>query len=59
METDTFTLGKRKLEAITAYITPELKESLERWAANDSRSVSSLITHLLNQAVQNKTEEFK
>ena len=42
--------GKRKLKAVTAYLTPELKQALEEWAKEDSRSLSRQIVHLLTQA---------
>jgi hypothetical protein len=42
--------GKRKLQAVTAYLTPELKQALEEWAEEESRSLSRHIVHLLNQA---------
>jgi len=46
--------GKRKLEAVSVYLTPELKQVLEEWAAEESRSLSRHIVHLLAQAVKEK-----
>ncbi len=47
------TLGlERKLQAVTAYLTPELKQVLEEWAEEESRSLSRHIVHLLTQAAK-------
>ena len=45
------TLGKRQSDMVTAYLPTEIKQCLESWAAAESRSVSSLCTYLLTQAV--------
>ncbi len=44
--------GKRKLQAVSAYLTPELKQVLEEWASEESRSLSRHIVHLLSQAAK-------
>ena len=45
---------KRKLQAVTAYLTPELKQALEEWASEESRSLSRHLVHLLNQAANER-----
>ncbi len=50
---------RRKSDAVTAYIPPDLKRELETWATEDSRTVSGLIVFLLRRAVkerQNKSD---
>ncbi|NJL40104.1 MAG: hypothetical protein HC840_20340 [Leptolyngbyaceae cyanobacterium RM2_2_4] len=37
---------------VTAYLPEEIQKALEEWAAEESRSVSSLVTYLLTQAVK-------
>ena len=49
--------GKRKLEQISAYITPELKTKLEQWAEDEARSLSSLVVYLLQKAVKEKDQQ--
>ena len=39
---------------ITAYLPEEIQQALEEWAAEESRSISSLATYLLTQAVKEK-----
>lgn len=46
--------GKRKLEAISIYLSPELKQILEEWAAQESRSLSRHVVHLITQAVNER-----
>ena len=44
---------------VTAYLPAEIKQSLEAWATAESRSVSSLCTYLLTQAVNTAKREGK
>ncbi|MBD2190003.1 hypothetical protein H6F41_17900 [Pseudanabaena sp. FACHB-723] len=44
---------------VTAYLPTEIKQSLETWATAESRSVSSLCTYLLTQAVNTAKREGK
>lgn len=37
---------------VTAYLPEEIQKALEEWAAEESRSISSLATHVLTQAVK-------
>ena len=46
--------GKRKLEAVSVYLTPELKQVLEEWAAQESRSLSRHVVHLVTQAAKER-----
>ena len=39
---------------VTAYLPEEIQQALEEWAAEESRSISSLATYLLTQAVKEK-----
>jgi hypothetical protein len=48
--------GKRKLEVVSAYLTPELKAVLEEWAEEESRSLSRHIVHLLTQAAKERQQ---
>lgn len=41
---------------VTAYLPEEIQKALEEWAAAESRSVSSLVTYLLTQAVKEHQE---
>ena len=52
-------LGKRQSDMVTAYLPTEIKQSLEAWATAESRSVSSLCTYLLTQAVNTAKREGK
>jgi len=48
--------GKRKLEAITVYISKEVKESLEARAAKEERSVSWIVAKLIEKELQEASE---
>jgi predicted DNA-binding protein len=48
--------GKRKLEAITVYITKEVKESLEAKAAKEERSVSWIVAKLIEKQLQEQSD---
>jgi hypothetical protein len=39
---------------VTAYLPEEIQKALEQWADEESRSVSSLVTYLLTQAVKER-----
>lgn len=47
-------VGKRKLDIISAYVKPELREALQQWAEEESRSLSSLMVYLLTKAVKDR-----
>ena len=49
--------GKRRLEAVTAYLEPDLKAVLEEWADSESRSLSSLVVYLLSQAAKERQQD--
>jgi len=42
---------------ITAYLPEEIQKALEQWAEEESRSVSSLATYLLTQAVRERQDK--
>ena len=48
--------GKRKLEAITVYISKEAKEGLEAKAAKEERSVSWIVAKLIEKDLQGESE---
>ncbi|MBE9125990.1 MULTISPECIES: ribbon-helix-helix domain-containing protein [unclassified Coleofasciculus] len=39
---------------VTAYLPEEIQKALEQWAEEESRSLSSLATYLLTQAVKER-----
>jgi hypothetical protein len=39
---------------VTAYLPEDIQKALEQWADEESRSVSSLVTYLLTQAVKDR-----
>jgi hypothetical protein len=41
---------------VTAYLPEEIQKALEQWADEESRSVSSLVTYLLTQAVKERQD---
>ncbi|WAL60115.1 ribbon-helix-helix domain-containing protein [Thermocoleostomius sinensis] len=41
---------------VTAYLPEDIQKALEEWAAEESRSISSLVTYLLTQAVKEHQE---
>lgn len=43
--------GKRKLDLLSVYVKPEIKERLERWAEREDRSISWLVARLIDQAL--------
>ncbi len=51
--------GKPKGRRVAAYVPEEIAIELERWADNDTRSLSGLITHLLVKAVEERKEPKK
>lgn len=45
-------LPRKNVEACVTYVKPEIKQALEDWAEKEHRSLSSLLAHLLTQAVE-------
>ncbi|AFZ18111.1 ribbon-helix-helix domain-containing protein [Allocoleopsis franciscana] len=41
---------------VTAYLPEEVQKALEEWAEEESRSLSSLATYLLTQAVKERQQ---
>ena len=44
---------------VTAYLPEEIQTALEKWAEEESRSLSSLATYLLTQAVKERLQQDK
>lgn len=44
---------------VTAYLPEEIQKALEEWADEESRSISSLVTYLLTQAVKERQDTEK
>ena len=42
---------------VTAYLPEEIQRALEQWAEEESRSLSSLATYLLTQAVKERQHQ--
>ncbi|MFB8790405.1 MAG: hypothetical protein U7123_16525 [Potamolinea sp.] len=42
---------------VTAYLPEEIQTALEQWAEEESRSLSSLATYLLTQAVKERQQK--
>ncbi|WP_088894341.1 ribbon-helix-helix domain-containing protein [Leptolyngbya ohadii] len=49
--------GKTDLERVVAYIPPEWKKELEEWAESDERSVSWLVSKLIDRALQERRSQ--
>lgn len=47
-------MGRRQLDAVTAYLPTEIKQKLEAWAKSEDRSVSYLVARLITEAVEVK-----
>ena len=45
----------KNLKRITIYVTPDLYEALENWAANEDRSISNLGSRIVKEAVSDRT----
>jgi hypothetical protein len=48
--------GKTELERVVAYVPAEWKKELEAWAAEDERSVSWLMSKLIDKALQERRQ---
>jgi hypothetical protein len=44
---------------VTAYLPEEIQAALEKWAEEESRSLSSLATYLLTKAVKDRQQQDK
>ncbi|HEY9740907.1 MAG TPA: hypothetical protein V6C90_10495 [Coleofasciculaceae cyanobacterium] len=44
---------------VTAYLPEEIQAALEKWAEEESRSLSSLATYLLTKAVKDRQQQEK
>ncbi|MEP0872998.1 CopG family transcriptional regulator [Trichocoleus desertorum AS-A10] len=50
-------MGRRQLDAVTAYLPTEIKQKLEAWALSEDRSVSYLVARLITEAVEAKEKQ--
>ena len=46
--------GKRKLDLIAVYVSKDKKQALEAWAEADERSVSWIVSKLIDKALQER-----
>jgi hypothetical protein len=44
---------------VTAYLPEDIQTALEKWAEEESRSLSSLATYLLTKAVKDRQQQDK
>ncbi|MCL1466910.1 ribbon-helix-helix domain-containing protein [Argonema galeatum] len=51
--------GKTDLAGVTAYIPKEWKAELEQWADEDDRSVSWLLSKLIEEALEQRRQNKK
>ncbi|HEY9658632.1 MAG TPA: CopG family transcriptional regulator [Allocoleopsis sp.] len=49
--------GKTDLDRVVAYIPAEWKQELEDWAEADERSVSWLVSKLIDKALQERRKQ--
>jgi predicted RNA-binding protein len=49
--------GKTDLERVVAYVPPEWKKELEAWAAKEERSVSWIVSKLIDKALQEHRQQ--
>lgn len=49
--------GKRKLDLIAVYVSKEKKQAMEAWAEAEERSVSWIVSKLIDKALQEKEAE--
>lgn len=47
----------RQLDSVTAYVSPQLKKELESWADEERRTLSNLISYVLETAVQERNRQ--
>lgn len=50
-------MGKRQLEAISAYVSPEVKQALEQWAKDEERSVSWIVAKVVTDAIEQRQRQ--
>jgi len=44
-------MPQKGIVPVTAYVTPDIKKRLERWAKNEDRSISWLLNKLIEDAL--------
>ncbi len=49
--------GKTELDRVVAYIPPKWKKELEEWAQKEERSVSWIVSKLIDRALQERQEQ--
>lgn len=48
--------GKTELDRVVAYVPPEWKKELEQWAQKEERSVSWVVSKLIDKALQERRQ---
>lgn len=48
--------GKTDLERVVAYVSPDRKKELEKWAETEDRSISWLVAKLIDKALQERQQ---
>jgi hypothetical protein len=48
--------GKTELDRVVAYIPPKCKKELEEWAETEERSVSWIVSKLIDRALQERRD---
>lgn len=48
--------GKTELDRVVAYVPPEWKKELEQWALKEERSVSWVVSKLIDKALQERRQ---
>ena len=48
--------GKTELDRVVAYVPPKWKKELEEWAQQEERSVSWIVSKLIDRALQERQE---
>jgi predicted RNA-binding protein len=49
--------GKTELDRVVAYVPPEWKKELEQWAEKEERSVSWVVSKLIDKALQERRQQ--
>lgn len=49
--------GKTELDRVVAYVPPKWKKELEEWAQKEERSVSWIVSKLIDRALQERQEQ--
>jgi len=50
-------MPQKGIVPVTAYVTPEIKKRLEKWAKDDDRSISWLLNKLIEDALNERDNQ--